>query len=125
MNFGAPTPIEVTVSGPNLANDRAFATKLRTEMAKISSLRDLQFEQPLDYPTVDVNIDRLRAGQLGVTIDQVGRALAAATSSSRYVVPNYWRDPNSGIAYQVQVEIPQARTASIDDIASLPAMCPL
>jgi multidrug efflux pump subunit AcrB len=121
MNFGAPTPIEVTVSGPNFANDRAFAQKLRDEMAKIPSLRDLQFEQPLDYPTIDVNIDRVRAGQLGVTVEQLGRALAAATSSSRYVTPDYWRDPNSGIAYQVQVEIPQARVASIDDLASLPA----
>jgi len=122
MNFGAPTPIEVTVSGPNFANDRAFAQKLRDEMAKISSLRDLQFEQPLDYPTIDVNIDRVRAGQLDVTVDQLGRALAAATSSSRYVTPNYWRDPNTGIAYQVQVEIPQARVASIDDLTSLPAV---
>jgi len=122
MNFGAPTPIQVAVSGPNLAADRAFAEKVRAEMQKIPSLRDLQFEQPLDYPTVDINIDRVRAGQLGVTVDQIGRSLAAATSSSRYVVPNYWRDPNSGIAYQVQVEIPQARTGSIEDVTSLPAM---
>ena len=118
MNFGAPTPIQVAVSGPNLTADFEHARK----MQKIPSLRDLQFEQPLDYPTVDINIDRVRAGQLGVTVDQIGRSLAAATSSSRYVVPNYWRDPNSGIAYQVQVEIPQARTGSIEDVTSLPAM---
>jgi multidrug efflux pump subunit AcrB len=122
MNFGAPTPIQVGVSGPNFAADRAFAEKVRAEMQKIPSLRDLQFEQPLDYPTVDINIDRVMAGQLGVTVDQIGRSLAAATSSSRYVVPNYWRDPNSGIAYQVQVEIPQARTSSVEDVTSLPAM---
>src|SRR5262249_46872679 len=54
MNFGAPTPIEVAMSGPNLAANRAFAEKVLTEMKKVSSLRDLQFGQPLDYPTVNI-----------------------------------------------------------------------
>jgi multidrug efflux pump subunit AcrB len=122
MNFGAPTPIEVTVTGANLAADRAFANSLMAEMRRIGVLRDLQFAQSFDYPTVDIQIDRERAGQLGVTIDQIGRSLAIATSSSRYVTPNYWRDPANGIAYQVQVEIPQSRMASLQDVANVPAM---
>jgi multidrug efflux pump subunit AcrB len=121
MNFGAPTPIEVALSGPNLTANRAFAEKVLAEMKKIPTLRDLQFAQPLDYPTVNINIDRERAGQMGVTVDQVGRSLVAATSSSRFTQPNYWRDPASGVAYQVQVEIPQQRIASIEDIQTLPA----
>ncbi len=122
MNFGSPTPIEVAMNGPNLAANRAFAEKVMAEMQKVSALRDLQFAQPLDYPTVDITVDRERAGQLGVTVEQVGRALAAATSSSRYVQPNYWRDPSSGVAYQVQVEIPQSRMSTIEDVESVPAM---
>jgi multidrug efflux pump subunit AcrB len=120
MNFGAPTPIEIAVSGPNLAANRAFADKVMAEMKKVSSLRDLQFSQPLDYPTVSINIDRERAGQLGVTVEQIGRSLAAATSSSRFIQPNYWRDPASGVAYQVQVEIPQARMNSVEEIENIP-----
>ena len=122
MNFGAPTPIEVTVTGANLAADRAFAGGVMAEMRKIGVLRDLQFAQSFDYPTVDIQIDRERAGQLGVTIDQIGRSLAIGTSSSRYITPNYWRDPANGIAYQLQVEIPQARIASLQDVANVPAM---
>jgi multidrug efflux pump subunit AcrB len=122
MNFGAPTPIEVDVNGPNLTANRAYGEKVLAEMQKVSALRDLQFGQPLDYPTVDINVDRERAGQLGVTVEQVGRSLLAATSSSRFVQPNYWRDPTTGIAYQVQVEIPQSRMSSIEDIQSVPAM---
>ena len=121
MNFGAPTPIEVALSGANLSANRAFADKVLAEMKKIPTLRDLQFAQPLDYPTVNINIDRERAGQMGVTVDQVGRSIVAATSSSRFMQPNYWRDPASGVAYQIQVEIPQQRIASIEDIQSLPA----
>ncbi len=122
MNFGAPTPIEVALSGANLTANRAFADKVLTEMKKVPTLRDLQFAQPLDYPTININIDRERAGQMGVTVDQIGRSLVAATSSSRFTQPNYWRDPASGVAYQVQIEIPQQRIASIEDIQALPAM---
>ncbi len=121
MNFGAPTPIEVAMNGPNQAANRAFAEKVLTEMKKVSSLRDLQFGQPLDYPTVDIRIDRERAGQLGLTVEQIGRSLVAATSSSRFTQPVYWRDPASGVAYQVQVEIPQSRIASIEDVQGIPA----
>jgi multidrug efflux pump subunit AcrB len=120
MNFGAPTPIEIAVSGPNLAANRAFADKVMAEMKKVGSLRDLQFSQPLDYPTVSINIDRERAGQLGVTVEQIGRSLASATSSSRFIQPNYWRDPASGVAYQVQVEIPQALMNSVEEIENIP-----
>ena len=120
MNFGAPTPVEVAINGPNLQDDRAYAEKLLTELGKIPVLRDLQFEQPLDYPSVEVNVNRELAGQLGVSVEQVGRSLVAATSSSRFITPNYWADPRSGIAYQVQVELPQPQIASIQDIANIP-----
>jgi multidrug efflux pump subunit AcrB len=122
MNFGAPTPIEVTVAGPAFPNSREFAQKVFGAMTKIGHLRDVQYEQLQDYPTVDIKVDRERAGQLGVTVEQVGRSLAAATSSTRYVLPSYWRDPANGIAYQVQVEIPQARVASAEDLQALPVM---
>jgi multidrug efflux pump subunit AcrB len=122
MSFGSPTPIEVAVAGPNMTANRAYADKLRAEMAAIPALRDLQFGQALDYPVLRVDIDRERAGQLGVTVNQVGRSLVAATSSSRFVTPNYWADPNSGIAYQVQVEIPQHQMASVEDVLTVPVM---
>jgi multidrug efflux pump subunit AcrB len=122
MSFGSPTPIEVAVTGANLAASRGYADKLKAEMAKVSALRDLQFGQALDYPVRQVQIDRERAGQLGVTVEEVGRSLVAATSSSRFVTPNYWADPNSGIAYQVQVEVPQHTMASMEDILNVPVM---
>src|ERR1700674_4000874 len=81
MNFSAPTPVEVAITGPDFAASRAFATKIRDELAGIPALRDLQFGQTLDYPAIQVDVNRERAGQLGVTVDQVGRSFAAATSS--------------------------------------------
>ncbi|MBX5495684.1 MAG: efflux RND transporter permease subunit [Bryobacteraceae bacterium] len=120
MSFGSPTPIEVAVQGPNLAANREYAEKVRLELAKLETLRDLQYAQPLDYPTVDVKVDRERAGQFGLTVASVAKSLVAATSSSRFIDPNYWRDPNSGNAFQIQVEIPQQNMASLDDIREIP-----
>lgn len=120
MNFGSPTPIEVAVEGPNFADNRSHVQALQRELAKVPSLRDLQLEEPLDYPSIDVSVNRELAGQLGVTVEQVGRSLVAATSSSRFVAPNYWADPKSGIAYQVQVQIPQHEVTSPAEIAGLP-----
>src|SRR4051812_34245987 len=120
MNFGAPTPVEVAVMGPDFAASRGFAAKVRSELATISSLRDLQYGQTLDYPAIQVNVNRQMAGQLGVTVDQVGRSFAAATSSSRFVAPNYWADPRTGIAFQVQVEVPQPRMTNLEDLRVVP-----
>jgi multidrug efflux pump subunit AcrB len=122
MNFGSPTPVEVAVSGPNLTANRAFAQKVATQMSQIHNLRDLQYGQPLDYPSLEVEIDRERAGQLGLTVEQLGRSLVAGTSSSRFVTPNYWADPTSGVAYQVQVEVPQSEMTSIQDVENIPVM---
>ncbi|HEV3027924.1 MAG TPA: efflux RND transporter permease subunit, partial [Planctomycetota bacterium] len=116
MNFGAPTPIEIAVQGPSYPADRAFAEKLLTEIAKVDSLRDLQYAIPLDYPTLDIRVDRERAAQLGMTMRDVARSLTPATSSSRYVDANYWRDPNTGIAYQIQVEVPQHEMQKPEDV---------
>jgi multidrug efflux pump subunit AcrB len=122
MSFGSPTPIEIAVQGPSLAGDYAYAQKIRTELAKLSFLRDLQFAQEYNYPTLDININRNRAGQFGLSMADVVRSLVPATSSSRFIEPNYWRDPNSGNAFQIQVQLPRNRVQSVEAIGSLPVM---
>jgi multidrug efflux pump subunit AcrB len=95
---------------------------VQTELGKIPQLRDLHFEQPLDYPSLNVNFNRELAGQLGVTVTQAGKALVAATSSSRFITPVFWADPTSGVAYQVQVEFPQGSMTTIQDLEGIPVM---
>lgn len=120
MSFGANTPIEVAVSSANLGNARAFAEKLRGALSGIDILRDLQYGQLLDYPTVNVDIDREKAGVMGVRTADLARSLTAATASSRFTSPVYWADANSGVAYQVQVQIPKTDMASIEELQNLP-----
>jgi multidrug efflux pump subunit AcrB len=122
MSFGSPTPIELAVQGPSLADDYGYAQKIRSQLAKLSFIRDLQFAQEHNYPTLDININRERAGQFGLTMADVVRSVVPATSSSRFAEPNYWRDPNSGNAFQIQVELPQNRMQSVEDVEGLPIM---
>jgi multidrug efflux pump subunit AcrB len=124
MSFGSPTPVDVSVTGPNLAENRAFAEKIRKELGGIPSLRDLQYGLSLDYPTVNIDLDRERAGLSGVTAQDVARSVLTATSSSRFVVPNYWPDPKTGIGYQVQVEIPYQIMNSMKEVETVPIQRP-
>ncbi len=120
MSFGSPTPIEVAVQGISLADDYAHAQKLRIQLDKLDFLRDLQIGQEAGFPTVDIAIDRERAGQFGLTMSDVVRSVVPATSSSRFTEPNYWRDPNSGNAFQIQVQLPQNRMQSTEQVGAIP-----
>ncbi|HZU26753.1 MAG TPA: efflux RND transporter permease subunit [Bryobacteraceae bacterium] len=122
MSFGSPTPIDVGVQGINLADDAGYAQKVRAQLARLGFLRDLQYAQELKYPTLDININRDRAGQFGLTMADVVNSVVPATSSSRFTSPNYWRDPASGNAFQIQVQLPQHRLQSVAAIGDLPVM---
>ncbi|MFM7591588.1 MAG: efflux RND transporter permease subunit [Isosphaeraceae bacterium] len=120
MSFGSPTPVEVVATGSALPDVRAYAAKLRDELSKVNSIRDLRYGQTLDYPALRVDIDRRRAGLSGLSAGDIARSLVTATSSSRFIMPSYWPDPKSGIGYQVQVEIPYASITSAEELANLP-----
>ena len=120
MSFGSPTPIEVAVASPNLADARAHADRIKKEMEQIPYLRDVGYHQSLDYPTVPVEIDRERAGLSGLTARDVADAILVSTSSSRYVARNYWRDPKTGIDYQVEVLVPTRRMNSPRQVETIP-----
>ncbi len=120
LNFGTPSVIEVATTGPQYNDVLGFADRVKQELSRVGELRDLGYEEPLHVPSVDVHVNRVLAGQLGVTADQVGQAVVSATASSRFVSPNYWRDPKSGISYQVQVQVPQAEMTSIKDVETIP-----
>nr|MBA4140931.1 efflux RND transporter permease subunit [Segetibacter sp.] len=120
MSLSANNPLEVVVQGKNLAQSREIADKLKKSLSNVSYLRDIQIAQPLDYPTVQINYDRIRTGQMGLSIDQAGRSVVEGTASSRLTQLVYWLDKTSGNAYQVQVEYPQFAMNSTDQLEQLP-----
>jgi multidrug efflux pump subunit AcrB len=120
MSLGASNPVEVVVQGKNLAQSREIADKLKLSLNNIACLRDVQIAQPLDYPTLQINYDRIRTGQMGLTVEQAGKSVTEGTSSSRLTQPVYWLDKASGNAYQVQVEYPQLGMNSPEQVDQIP-----
>jgi multidrug efflux pump subunit AcrB len=120
MSFGSPNPVEVLVIGPKREEVKVHALKVLAEMKKIAELRDVQLYQQLEYPTVKVDIDRQLAGLSGVAVKDITDATLVGNSSSRYVIRNYWRDPKTGVDYQVQIQVPTQRMDRPQEVENLP-----
>ncbi len=120
MSFGSSTPIAVRLVGTDLGQVRKHAEKIAGGLKDISFLRDVHFEQQLDYPSIEVEIDREKAGLSGITVEDVGKALVMATSSTRFRSLNYWIEGRTGFDYLVQIQMPPTAMTTPQDIERLP-----
>ncbi|MBA5791158.1 efflux RND transporter permease subunit [Flavobacterium sp. xlx-214] len=120
LNQGTNTPIEVRISGMMKKMNRMYANKLLAKLKEIDYMRDQQIPQSMDYPAMQINIDRVRAAQLGLDAQDIAKSLVAATASTRYTNKNFWVGGMMGIAYDVQVQTPQNILNSKEELANLP-----
>lgn len=119
---GSPTPIEVALTGKNKKADVVYGYKVMRELQKIPYLRDIQIAQAFKYPSIDVDIDRVRAAELGVGVGDISRTITAAMSSSRLTQKNVWLDSKVGLSYQVQVQVPEYQMHDLNDVREIPVM---
>lgn len=122
LSQGSPTPIEVRIAGRTKKTNEEYANKLMEELKKIPYLRDIQIAQSIKYPSFNINIDRIRASQLGVDITDISRSLIASTSSSRYTEKNQWIDEKANLTYSVQVQVPENQMTSVESIGEIPIL---
>jgi multidrug efflux pump subunit AcrB len=120
LSQGSPTPIEIALSGKNKKINEQYADSVVEKLKQIPYLRDVQIDEAIHYPAIDINIDRVRAAQLGANTDAINRSLIAATSSSRFTEKNVWQDHTSNLSYFVQVQVPETEMASVHDIGEIP-----
>lgn len=120
LSQGVNTPIEIRISGMMKKMNAMTANKLLVELKKLDYLRDQQIPQSMNYPALEINIDRVRAAQLGLDAQDIARSLVATTASSRYTNKNMWVGGMMGIAYDVQVQMPQNALKSKEDLANIP-----
>ncbi len=122
LSQGSPTPIEVRMSGRDKKVNEQYAQKVMDKLKQISYLRDVQLGQSNKYPAINIEVDRMRAAQLGVDMTDISKSLIASTSSSRYTDKNIWVDEKGGFSYAVQVQIPENKMNSINDIGEIPLL---
>lgn len=122
LSQGSPTPVEVRIAGKNKKQNELYANKILAELKEIPYMRDVQLAQPIKYPSLNIDIDRTRAAQVGVDMADISRSLIASTSSSRYTDKNVWLDEKIGLPYSVQVQVPMNQMTSKDDIGEIPLL---
>ncbi|MBK1440563.1 efflux RND transporter permease subunit [Parapedobacter sp. ISTM3] len=122
LSQGSPTPIEVRLSGRDKALSQQYAQHVIDKLSAVPYLRDVQLGQSVNYPAINIEVDRVRAAQLGLDMTDISRSLIAATSSSRFTEKNTWVDAEAGLSYSVQVQVPESEMASINDIAEIPLL---
>nr|MBB6141986.1 multidrug efflux pump subunit AcrB [Mucilaginibacter sp. X5P1] len=120
MSQGANTPIEVQVAGKDMQQIEGYANKVLAKLKTIPYLRDVQINQPLNYPVIAITLDRLKVAQLGLNVSDVARSVTASTSSSRFTLKNLWLDQNNSYTYQVQAQIPEYIMNSMDELKEIP-----
>ena len=120
LNFGLSAPIDVQIVGPNLNANRALAERMADEVRYISGAADVRIQQPFDYPTMTVAVDRTRAQSIGLTQKDVAQSLLVALSGSFQTSPSFYLDPKTGVSYNVAIQAPQYGLDSVSALKSLP-----
>ena len=117
---GAPTTFEVRLMGRDAPGNLALARDLRERFTKVPGAVDVTLREVLDQPGYAIRMDRARAGSLGITAQDAANALLAALGSGGSVSPNFWSDPATGAAYDVQIIAPPAQLVAIEQVLNLP-----
>ncbi len=124
LNFGLPAPIDVQVVGRNAASNYQIAQGLASKIAGIPGAADVHIHQVVDYPEINIDVDRSKAGQVGLTQKDVSNSLLISLSGSGQIAPTQWLDWRSGVSYQVTVQTPQYRVNSLDALMRTPIGAP-
>lgn len=120
LNFGSPAPLDVQVTGRNLANNRAFAEQLLHRIQTIPGVADARIQQPASAPQLDIEIDRSRIGQYGLTARDVTNSVGASLAGTQQTAPVFFVNPANGVSYPVVAQVPEYFMANISDLENIP-----
>jgi multidrug efflux pump subunit AcrB len=124
LNQGMPAPIDVQVSGMDLKTNDKIAQDLARQIKAAKGVSDVYIPQDMDYPALQVNVNRDRAAELGLTPKEVIDNLITALTSDVMIAPSYWVDPKNGNNYFVTVQYPENQVKSIQDLKAMPLRAP-
>ncbi|HEY2751086.1 efflux RND transporter permease subunit [Phenylobacterium sp.] len=120
LNFGAPAPIDLQISGPNAAANRVYANNLLRKLSAVRGLADVRMQQPEGGPELRVDVDRSRIAQLGLSERDVTNSLVTTLAGSSQGAPTYWVNPKTGVSYPIVAQTPEYRLSSIAGLEGVP-----
>jgi multidrug efflux pump subunit AcrB len=120
LNFGAPAPIDLQIRGNNLDANFAYANKLLKAIRGVPGIADARIQQSRQNPVFNVDVDRTRAQDVGVTTRDVTNSLVVNLAGSSQVQPTFWLNPANGVSYAIVMQTPQYQLDSLGSLANLP-----
>jgi multidrug efflux pump subunit AcrB len=120
LNFGLPAPIDIEIVGRNIEANRKYAVGLYDQLKTVDGIADLRIQQPFDQPKFDINVDRTRAQQAGLSQKEVASNLLISLSGSFQTSPTFWLNPKNGVSYNIITQTPQYNINSLQDLANIP-----
>jgi len=124
LNFGVPAPIDVQIEGNDIEGNRKVAEKLLADLKQIPGIADAHVQEPFDYPTFTVNVDRTKASQGGFTEQDVSTSVLNILSGSSVVAPMFFYNWQNGVNYSMVAQTPQYRIQSLQDLQNIPITSP-
>ncbi len=124
VNQGKPAPVDIQIGGNNLQGAYRIAQETAVKLRKLNSVSDVLIPQDLDYPGLELNINRERAGLLGITPKDVVDNVITALTSDSVISPSFWVDPKSGNSYMLTVQYPESQIKTLTDFRQIPLRSP-
>jgi multidrug efflux pump subunit AcrB len=124
LNFGLPAPIDVQFQGKDAVALHGIAEKVMTQLHQVPGLVDLRIQQPLNYPTLDISVDRTKALEAGFTEQNVANSVLNTLSGSLQITPMFFLNPKNNVNYNLVAQTPQYRTQSLQDLENIPIVTP-
>lgn len=120
LNFGAPTPIDLQIRGPNLAANFDYANKILRKIRLVPGVADARIQQSRSNPGFKIDVDRSRAQYVGITERDVTTSLGTSLSGTGQISPTYWLNPKNGVSYPIVIQTPQYALDSLASLQNLP-----
>lgn len=124
VNQGKPAPIDIQIAGSDLQEDYQLAQETAAKLRKLSSVNDVLVPQDLDYPGLELNINREHAALLGVSPKDVVDNVITALTSDGMIAPSFWVDPKTGNSYMLTVQYPEDQIKTLTDFMQIPLRSP-
>jgi multidrug efflux pump subunit AcrB len=120
LNGGLRSPIDIQIEGKNMEKAHDIAEELLPRLKTIRGSVDTRIQQRLDAPLINLDVDRNKAGAMGLTTDEVVKNIVSAVSGSSSFNPAIWVDPKSGIDYMLGVQFPEKQLSTLEDLKNIP-----
>jgi multidrug efflux pump subunit AcrB len=120
LNLGLPAPIDVQVAGSDIGKSYATALNLSAQIRQIAGVADVFIPQDVDYPALQLDVDRTRASEMGLDQKEVVSNVITALTSNQMIAPSFWIDPKTGNDYMLTVQYPEDQVKNMSDLKAIP-----